>query len=395
MRNILIAVLFSLLLYGCNESVNPNDPVNSYKPIWPMPGYNARNTSSPYSLSAVINPVSNGIPDWSFTFPPGDLSDGSQFCIDSRGFIYFLHQINPSGVLYKFSPDGNVVWKRDSLNQWNFAAISLSRDESQIYFVAFKQGTMDRLYCYDSTGKYMWYKDSALVTKPAIGKDGNVYSFHINGLTAYSKDGNILWTNTFVKGNYGHNYIALDKDDYIYTVNNPDKYVKVSKQGIVKWEYSAGNNFSGIVIDGFGNIYFNSYADDKLFCLNNSGQLKWTKQSVYAYFSPVITSSNRILVSQGGYVISYDTSGNEMWRCQPFTNLGNAEGLLLDDADNAYYLSDGGSGGIYAGCISSGGVKKWEVNSGIYSFTLPPPVLLPQGKMLIAPKRAFKIQSIN
>ncbi len=290
-------------------------------------------------------------------------SDGSQFCVDSRGFIYYLHQIYPDGALYKFSPDGNVVWKRDSLIQWNFAAISLSRDESRIYFVAFKPGNVDKLYCLDSAGKSLWHKDSALVTKPAIGRDDVIYSFHMNGLTAYSKEGNTLWTNTSVKGSAAQNYIALDKEDNIYTVNYPDKYVKVSKQGDVRWEYSAGNNFAGIVIDGFGNLYFISYAEDKLYCLNNSGQLKWTKQNVNAYTSPVINSGNKILISQGGYVISYDTSGTEIWRCQPFTNLTGAEGLLLDDADNVYYIGD--HGGIYAGSITSGGIKRWEVNSGI------------------------------
>ena len=232
-----------------------------------------------------------------------------------------------------------------------------------------------------------------ILLKPSIGKDDVVYSFHMNGLTAYSKEGNMLWRNTSVKGNYGKNYIALDKEDNVYTVNNPDKYVKVSKQGAIKWEYSAGNNFSGIVIDGFSNLYFTSFAENKLFCLNNSGQLKWTKQNVYGYASPVISSANKILVSQGGYIISYDTSGTEIWRCQPFTNLTGAEELLLDDADNVYYIGE--HGGIYAGSITSVGIKRWEVYSGLNSSTLPPPALLPQGKMLIAPKRAFKIQAIN
>lgn len=393
MRNILIAVLFTLLLYGCNEISNPVNPVSSTKPAWPMPGYNARNTSNPYAPKVVMNPVVNGALDWSYTFPSGDYSDGSQFCVDSRGFIYILHQINPNGALYKFSPDGKVVWKRDSLNQWNFAALSLSRDESRIYLVAFKPNTYDRLFCLDSAGKDLWNKDSALVTKPAIGRDDVIYSFHWNGLTAYTKEGNTLWTNTSVKGNHGQNYIALDKEDNIYTVNNPDKYVKVSKQGVVKWEYSAGNNFTGIVIDGFENSYFISYADNKLFCLNKSGQLKWTKQNVSPYAGTVITSNNRIIISAGGYVISYDTSGTETWRCQQFTNLSGAEGLLLDDADNVYYIGDHGN--IYAGSITSGGIKRWEVNSGINSSTLPPPALMPQGKMLVGPKRTWKIQALN
>lgn len=398
MRNILIAVLFSLMLYGCNEStntVNPEDPVTSTKPVWPMPGYNARNTSNPYAPTVFMNPVVNGALDWLFTFPSGNYSDGSQFCVDSRGFVYYLHQIGPLGTFYKFSPNGQVIWKKDSLMQTNFAAISLSKDESRIYFVAYKPGISDALFCLDSAGNYKWRLPSALVTKPAIGSDGIIYSFYNNSLTAISPDGNVLWTNALVAGNAAQNYIALDKDDNIYTVNYPSAYVKVNKQGTILWQTTAVNNLFGMVLDGFGSLYFIGYADDKLYCINQSGQIKWTKQSIHGYTAPVITSDNRILVSSGEYVISYDTSGTEKWRCLGFTSSVGPEGLLLDDQNNVYYLGDLGSSGIYAGCISSGGFKRWEVNSNIFSSTLPPPVLLPQGKMLFTPKRAFKIQAVN
>jgi PQQ-like domain len=393
MRYIFVLVLFSLLIYGCTESTNPVNPVQTYSPIWPMPGYNARNTSSPYATTVVMNPVVNGALDWSFTFPSGNFSDGSQFCVDSRGFVYYLHQIGTLGALYKFTSDGKVVWKKDSLMQNNFAAISLSRDESRIYLVAYKPGINDALFCLDSAGNYKWHLPSALVTKPAIGSDGIIYSFYNNSLTAVSPDGSVLWTNALVKGSAAQNYIALDREGSIYTVNYPSTYVKVSKEGTIVWQFTSVNNFSGMVLDGYGNVYFNGYSDDKLYCLNNAGQLKWTKPNINAYFSPVITSDNRIVVSSGINLISYDTSGSEKWRCQGFTGQMSVEGLLLDNADNVYYIGDVSSG-IYAGSVSFNGTKRWEVNTGLHG-TLPPPVLLPGGKMLVAPKRALIIQSVN
>jgi hypothetical protein len=394
MRNIFVAVLFSVMFYGCNQSSNPVNPINITSPMWPMPGYNARNTSNPYAPPVFMNPVVNGSLNWSFTFPTGNYSDGSQFCVDSRGYVYYLHQIGTLGALYKFTPDGQVVWKKDSLMQNNFAAISLSKDESRIYFVAYKPGISDALFCLDSAGKYKWHLPSALVTKPAVANDGTIFSFYNNSLTAISPDGNILWTNALITGNAAQNFIALDRDDNLYTVNYPSTYVKVNKQGQLVWQFTAVNNFTGIVLDGFGNSYFVGYSDDKLYCLNYLGQLKWTKQNVIGYTYPVITSDNRIAVSSGSYIILYDTSGTEIWRCQGFTG-GNPtpEGLLLDDANNIYYIGDG-NGGILAGSVSSSGIKKWEVNTVLY-LTLPPPVLLPQGKMLVAPKRAGKIQSVN
>ena len=91
-------------------------------------------------------------------------------------------------------------------------------------------------------------------------------------------------------------------------------------------------------------------------------------------------------------VVSFDTSGAEKWRCKPFNNLFSSEGLLLDDADNVYYIGDGNY--IFAGSISSTGSKRWEVST-VMSGSLPPPVLLPQGRMVVAPKRAGRIQAVN
>lgn len=391
MKNIFIVILLAVVIYGCTESTNPLNPIPDTSPIWPMPGYNSRNTSSPYAPDAVMNPVANGTLGWLYTFPSGDYSDGSEFCVDSRGFIYYLHQINPHGALYKFSPDGQVVWKKDSLNQWNYAGISLSKDETQIYFVAFKPGTGDRLYCHDSSGAENWIISNAEVCIPAVGKDGTLYTFLQNGLSAISPNGGILWTNTSLRGMY-YSKIMIDRDDNIYTFAQNSVLVKTDKSGTLIWQKSYSKASAGLVMDGFGNIYFVGYSDNKLYCLNQLGETKWTKSGASPYSSPVITSKNDIIVSMGFGVESFDTSGAEKWRCKPFINLFSSEGLLLDDADNVYYIGDGNY--ILAGSISSTGSKRWEVST-VMSGSLPPPVLLPQGRMVVAPKRAGRIQSVN
>lgn len=393
MKNIIAATLLSLIFYSCTESTNPLNPIPDTSPIWPMPGYNARNTSSPYAPDAVMKPVTNGTLGWMYTFPSGSYSDGSEFCVDSRGFIYYIHQIHPLGALYKFSPDGEVVWKKDSLIQWNYAGISLNRDETQIYFVAFKPGTGDRLYCLDSSGTEKWFISNAEVCIPAVGKDGTLYTFLQNGLSAISPNGGILWTNTSLKGMY-YSKIMIDRDDNIYTFVQNSDLVKTDKSGTVVWQKNYSFPSAGIVMDGFGNIYFVGYSDYKLYCLNQLGETRWTKSGANGYSSPVITSKNDIIASIGSNVISFDTSGAENWRCHPFNNLLGAEGLLLDDADNVYYIGDGSPSPILAGSISSLGSKKWDVPTNLF-VSLPPPVLLPQGRMVVAPKRAGGIQSVN
>lgn len=396
MRHLLLAVLFSIIYYGCSESSNPLNPIPDTKPAWPMFGFNARNTSSPYASSSFMNSVMNGALDWSYTFPQGSLSDGSQFCVDSRGYVYFMHQIYSLGAIYKFSPDGQVIWKRDSLIQWNFAAISLSIDESKLYTVAFKPGTGDRLYCLDSSGAEMWFINNAQLCKPAIGNDGTVYTFLSNGLTAVSSNGGIIWTNESLKGPYNYNYITIDKAGNLQTFiyNGMENYsvVRTDKNGIVLWQKPTGLSLFGMVIDGYGNTYYVDASARNLICLDQNGNTKWTKPNVNSYSTPAITSKNDIIYYHNGFIVSCDTAGTEKWRCQAFTDQGLAEGLLLDDFDNMYYINDASY--IKAGSISSTGVKRWEVQTDM-GLTLPPPSLMPNGKMLIAPKRAYKIQAVN
>jgi len=395
MKTIVISVFLLFLFAGCNNSSNPSNaifnPSSSTKPIFPMPGYNARNTSNPYCINAYMNPVQYGVADWSYTFQGNDFSDGSEFCVDSKSNIYYISQPYNIGGFYKFSQNGEVIWKIDSLIEWNYAGISLSADESRVYFVAFKNNSPDSLYCIDSTGKKIWSLKNYTVSKPVIGKDGDLYTFFDDILTAITKDGVVKWQNAAIKGMNAKFKMAIDREDNIYVANETASFLKVDKNGVIIWQYNTGFYINGVTIDGFGNIYFNG-AQNKLYCLSPEGNLKWIKQNINQYSSPVITSDNKILISLGINIIAFDTSGTQVWKSDTISN-SIAENIILDDYDNAYYLLDITSG-ITVGSISSTGKKRWEFKSSL-STTLPAPVLLPSGKMLFAPKRAWKIQAIR
>jgi len=397
--SLLLLLLFVLTNAGCNSD-SPTQPVvpPSYSPMWPQHGFNGRQTGNPLSASNDVMPVSSGAIDWTYNFPAGECSDGSEFCVDSKGNIYYLHQLYPKGALYKFRQDGSVAWKIDSLMTGNFAAISLSTDESFIFFHAvYKKDTYYSLMRVDSSGNLIKLIDNIHDDefKVVIGRDGTLYSFVSQILTAVNPNsGSVIWTQGSVGKTY-YNKIALDNDDNIYTYSQTG-VVKVNKSGSVVWRTELGNRPYPIVIDGYGNLYF-TVGTDSLYCLNKDGKVKWKKFALYSkYGLTAVTKDNKIIATNGLYVTCYDTAGTELWRTESFAGkYTGAEGLMLDKDDNIYYIGDNGSSGISAGSISASGIKRWEqFNLGI-SGSLPPPVLLPQGKMLIAPKRAYKIVCLN
>ena len=395
-KNILYPLLFLLVFFtGCNDnSTNDIFTINN-SPIWPQPGYNARNTSNPKSPYIYMNPVLQGAGDWSFLFPSGNFSDGAEFCVDSKGNIYYLNQLYPAGALYKFRFDGTLVWRIDSLMQTNYCGISLSTDEKKIYLSAYKiQSGPEGLYCIDSGGTVNWFIPGCIGgAKPVIGRDGIIYTFKDGVLTAIVSYNIFAWTSFNVTQVYANTKISLDEADNLYLTHNTG-IVKVNKtNGDIIWQFTAGTFTNGIVIDGFGNVYFNGYSNRTLYCLNKNGQLKWLKPNANQFSTPVISKDNIIFISTGNNIAAYDTAGNEIWKKPAFTDGGVAEGIMLDDEDNIYYIRD--SYGIAAGSISKTGLFRWQTQEFNIGGTLPPPVLIPQGKLLFAPKRASRIQAIK
>jgi hypothetical protein len=395
-KNILYSLLFFLvILAGCNDNSTNNIFTTNNSPIWPQPGFNARNTSNPKSPYVYMNPVLQGVGDWSYLFPSGNFSDGGEFCVDSKGNIYYLNQLYPAGALYKFRYDGTLVWKIDSLMQNNYCGISLSADEKKIYLSAYKiQPYAEGLYCVDSGGTVNWFIPGCIGgAKPVIGRDGTIYTFKGGFLTAISSYNNIVWTSPNITQVYTNTKISLDEADNLYLTQNTG-IVKASKtNGDIIWQFTSSSLTEGIVIDGFGNVYFNGYSNRTFYCLNKNGQLKWSKPNANQFSSPVISKDNIIFVSTDNNIAAYDTAGNEIWKKPAFTDGGWAEGVMLDDEDNIYYIRD--MSGITAGSISKTGLFRWQTQIFNIGLTLPPPVLIPQGKLLFAPKRAGKIQAIK
>lgn len=387
-KSILITLL-SVLLTSCSDdsviTTGENPVVIVHTPMWPQSGYNAQNTSSPYAPYAHCNPVNLGEVEWYYDF--GNYgSDGAEFCVDSKNNIYFFSQQEPAHKLYKFRSNGTVIWIADSLNSFNHAYVSLSPNETKIYF-----NIDNGLYCYDSSGNFVWkLTDYSMYPKPSIGKDGTIYTAINQKAAAVNPNGSIKWiSNEQVP--YIAVYFVLDRDENIYIAG--DNIKKIDKNGITVWTvYPDSSNFLslGIVIDGFGNLYFTNYRSGALlYSMTNDGQLRWKSQSA-SISIPVIGEFNSIY-TVGLTVQCYDTTGANIWTKPMPAGVFFGESPTIDDYGNIYFITDSP---IKAISYSKNGDFRWMVD--IFNMpSLPKPSLMPMGRMLVAPKRADKIACIK
>jgi len=376
-------ILILLLNSACNNDYINNWVQTEHLPMWSQPGHDGRRTGN---ISAINNtkPVSSGVIDWTHDFPAGYYDDGGQFCIDSKGCIYYLSQLSNNGSIYKFRSDGSVIWKIDTVNSPNYASISLNADETRIYFSAYRRNSNQQLWCYDSTGIFKWSLTEVTNQKPLIGKSGTIYVDY-GGVKAVNPDGTLKWLK-----NYSFTTIsewALDNDENVYTGGGT--VAKFSKDGNLLWTYrpegNAGFNAMGIVIDYNNNIYFGEANQYLLYSLTKDGIFRW-KDSATCRYIPAITKDN-IIISGGKSVTAFDTSGIKLWSKNPIHG-NDVYSITLDGEGNSYFISSS-SPTIFEAMDKNGNSLWSSVNIPLAS--LPLLALSPQGRILFGPKRAYTI----
>ena len=391
----ILITLLSVLLTSCSDNSVPtgNNIINPVAiitdPMWPQSGYNAQNTSSPYAPHSYCNPVNLGEVDWYYDFGSYNY-DGAEFCVDSKNNVYFLWQGYPRNKVFKFRQDGTVIWIKDSLSSPNYAGFSLSPDETKIYI-----NNDFGLYCIDSSGILKWTStNSGYYTKPAVGKDGTIYTKNWGDIAAINPDGSLKWTTNAGLSPFSVTKVALDRDENVYTAER--KITKTDKNGNIKWAYTPKElDFltEGLVIDGFGNIYFVNERNNavyNLYSISKDGVLRWASK-IYTGSSPVIGPQNKLYMV-GNNAYCFDTAGKEIWTKPLPGGVNWGYSLVIDDKENMYFLYDNLQ--LKAVSLNSAGEPRWMVDLSI-SGLLPGPSLIPMGRMLVAPKRAGKIACVR
>ena len=131
------------------------------------------------------------------------------------------------------------------------------------------------------------------------------------------------------------------------------------KNGNLDWIYQDFSQVQcGITLDKNQNLYFgNGFSDKGLYSLDMNGNLIWkaTFGSIKIFTTPIITSNNNIITSDGGfYIYAFNLVGETLWRKELKIGTFLQKNLILDREGNLLLI---GSNELCS--ISEVGIINW------------------------------------
>lgn len=197
-----------------------------------------------------------------------------------------------SGYLYRFSPEGKLVWKTFIGKEDYEIQSSPAVFENRIYIGSPDEG----LLCLDEKGSLVWnFKtDGKTPASPAIDNEGNIYIGSWDRYF-YSVDpqGNLRWSYE-TQGEITSS-AALLKEGVVF--GSKDGYVySLSLQGELQWKHNTGGPVeSSPACDKEGGIYIGTDAG-RVAALDKKGSLKWSFETGRPIMSSPALSINGRLV---------------------------------------------------------------------------------------------------
>lgn len=321
-----------LLLFFLIPIVNAEAP-------WPFFNGNLQHTGlSPYDTTKI-----NGAIKW--TFETGDGIESSP-TIDDNGTIYFGSH---DGYLYALNSDGTLKWK-------------------------FKAG--------NPVYNEQWKRYSAILSSPAIGKDGKIYIISPDDFLHAVKGGNEVWKfplkwdaidfwASAMVGNDGTIYVGAARNRNLSSPNLISAFYAINSDGTERWHYeiSAGVT-SAPALANDGTIYINGNVEgaDKstteayLFALTSDGKLKWKfKMQDWVESSPSVGNDGIVYTgSKEGKVYALNSDGTLKWK---FSANDGIDGTPAIGKDGTIYVGSWDNN-FYA--LNPNGTLKWsyEVEPG-------------------------------
>ncbi len=203
--------------------------------------------------------------------------------------------------------DGTEKWKYFfESSVWG----SISIDKKNIIYVGTPYEEYHALY---PNGTNKWKKD--LVGRdyqaPAIAPDGTIYFGTDDWFYALHPNGTKKWRFN-ISGNYFCEPV-VDSNGTVYTATQDGYVYAIYSNGSLKWEYFVADYVFYIALDHNENIYFNGCAyENKLFCLNPDGSVKWKYKEINIWGGPVI-DDNGIIYIHSDELIALYPNGTEKW----------------------------------------------------------------------------------
>jgi len=236
------------------------------------------------NLTAIKN---DGTMKWKLTL---SRAITSMMNLDKEGNLYGFAS---DGILYCFSPSGNIKW---SLTLDNFgsssSAVVFSPDGNTMYV------TGRNLYAVSRTGELKWSFDGpgegTQDGTPLVNTLGDIFIF--SGIYLIRSDGTLKYVYVDSSGFIPHDWDpTIDKLGNIY-IGGYNGIISLNYKGELRWRKSYDLHYAfGLISDKNGIVYFLT-TDNKLTSIDSLGNMKWQLLlDGKSYYSPAITEGRMYL----------------------------------------------------------------------------------------------------
>jgi hypothetical protein len=200
----------------------------------------------------------NGTTNWVFPYVGPGYNCGPAIGVD--GTIYIPCQwTNSQAKLVAIAPNGIAKWSYDLSSPFTWPTVG---PDGTVYL-------LNKAIAPDGTLRWSFPPGYESYSWRAIARDGGLYYFSDQGVTALWPNGTIKWACSFASY-YGQ--IVVGSAGSLFFSYSTNLYA-LSPDGTTNWAYNAEEGLGPPSIDNGGHILVPGYTN--VYCLNTDGSLRW------------------------------------------------------------------------------------------------------------------------
>ena len=236
-------------------------------------------------------------------------------------------------------------------------------------------GTNNGISAFNKNGTILWQTQlngGVLLKSCAIGLDGNIYTISSAGtLYAINQSGNIIWQRNapvgyFIWGEMTTICFSPDGSRFYVGGSTAEQslYVLNTNGDILRSDSIGGRQLGAISVDVDGNVY--SYFDQDLVSISLTGKVRWRVPGAGSNWNVVIDPNGNIAYLSKGKLILVDNDGQERWSIS--VGQTDYETHLVCDTQGTIFIETSSDGANYdVQAISTSGKLLWTVSVPAHS----------------------------